>query len=122
MVRKSNESPENRAAGAPGGGVGRRPRGHGTDPIEFRVGHHELVIRRRYEVLSIINDLMIGVWFAVGSILFFSEATTYTGTWLFLIGSLQLFIRPIIRLVRNTHLQRISDSPSGALMGTSHDF
>jgi len=33
--------------------------------IEFRIGHEEVVLRRRYEVLSIVNDLLIGLWFVV---------------------------------------------------------
>jgi len=74
-------------------------------PIVLRIGHDELVIRKRYEVVSILNDLMIAVWFIVGSFLFFSESTTYTGTWLFVAGSIQLAIRPAIRLRRHVHLR-----------------
>jgi hypothetical protein len=70
-------------------------------------GHDELVIRRRYEVLSIVNDILIGLWFVAGSILFFSDDLATTGTWLFLVGSIELLIRPIIRLTRAVHLQRI---------------
>lgn len=91
-------------------------------PLTIRIGRHELLVRRRYEVASIVNDMMIGLWFAVGSILFFSPDTTRDGTWLFLIGSLQLLIRPIIRLTRNLHLQRISPAGAGTLLGSSHDF
>lgn len=90
--------------------------------MTFRVGHHELVIRRRYEVASIANDLMIGLWFVVGSVLFFWQQTTDAGVWMFLIGSAQLLIRPIIRLTRNLHLQRITSAPTSVLMGSSHDF
>ncbi|MEI3609374.1 YrhK family protein [Pseudogracilibacillus sp. SO10305] len=39
--------------------------------------------------------------------LFFSESTVTIGTWLFLIGSIQLLIRPIIRIIRNIHLKRL---------------
>jgi hypothetical protein len=81
-----------------------------------------LVIRRRYEVASIINDILIGLWFAVGSILFLSPATARAGTWLFLLGSVELLIRPVIRLSRNVHLQRINPAGRGMLMGSSHDF
>lgn len=97
---------------------------HRTDgraPLALRVGHEEVVVRRRYELLSTINDLMIGIWFAVGSILFFSQSTTETGTWLFLIGSVQLLIRPGIRLSRNLHLNRVSD-PGGRWLGGDQDF
>lgn len=75
--------------------------------IALRVGHEELRIRGVYETISIINDVMVALWFIVGSVLFFSESTTTTGTWLFLIGSIQLLIRPVIRLSRRLHLARV---------------
>ncbi len=78
-------------------------------PIMIRIGHEELVIRKRYEALSIANDVLVGLWFLVGSILFFSEATTVIGTWFFVIGSVELLIRPVIRLSRHLHLQRLPD-------------
>ena len=75
--------------------------------VDLDVGaHHELVLRGRYETISIVNDLLIAVWFLVGSILFFREATTYAGTWLFVLGSAQLMLRPTIRLSRRVHLRR----------------
>ncbi|MEO9221449.1 MAG: YrhK family protein, partial [Mycobacteriaceae bacterium] len=36
--------------------------------IEFRIGHDEIVLRQRYEILSIVNDILVAVWFIVGSI------------------------------------------------------
>lgn len=68
--------------------------------------HDEVVLRQRYEVASILNDLLVAIWFIVGSVLFFSPATSTAGTWLFLIGSVQLAIRPAIRLSRRVHLTR----------------
>lgn len=82
------------------------------------LGHDMLVIRDRYETLSIINDILIGIWFIVGSVLFFSAATLTIGTVLFLIGSVQMIIRPVIRLSRRVHLRR-----RGYLAtGTQQDF
>ncbi|MFC3282130.1 YrhK family protein [Litchfieldella rifensis] len=40
------------------------------NPLTLHVGREELIIRRRYETLSIINDFLIAIWFLVGSILF----------------------------------------------------
>lgn len=83
------------------------------ESFKLHVGHDEFVIRRRYETLSIINDILVALWFIVGSIMFFFESTTTDGTWLFLLGSIELLIRPIIRLARNLHVQRIgSGEPS----------
>ena len=75
------------------------------DDIEIHFGREELIISQRYELLSIVNDIMLGLWFAVGSVLFFKESTVTIGTWLFLIGSIQMLIRPGIRLARRIHLQ-----------------
>jgi hypothetical protein len=84
-------------------------------------GDHELVIRQRYEVVSIINDILIGIWFTIGSFFFFSDALTYAGTWFFVIGSVELLIRPIIRLGRRIHLRRFHpDAPGTA--EASRDF
>jgi hypothetical protein len=81
------------------------------DPqLTMRLGRRELVIRQRYETLSIINDIMIAIWFSVGSVLFFSESTVVAGTWLFVIGSVELIVRPAIRLSRQIHLRRMHPS------------
>ncbi|MEG3613944.1 YrhK family protein [Isoptericola haloaureus] len=88
------------------------------DDLTLRIGHEELVVRQRYETLSIVNDILIGVWFVVGSALFFSESTATAGTWLFLLGSVQMLLRPAIRLRRRLHLQRLG-SPHAE---TARDF
>jgi hypothetical protein len=77
------------------------------DGLLIHIGNEELVIRQRYEVASIVNDILIAVWFAIGSVFFFFESLTFTGTILFLLGSIQLLIRPVIRLRRFVHLGKI---------------
>jgi hypothetical protein len=76
--------------------------------LTLHLGNDALVIRRRYEALSTVNDIFIGVWFTAGSILFFFESATTTGTWFFVIGSVELLVRPAIRLTRAVHLTRRS--------------
>lgn len=72
-----------------------------TDDWTFTLGHKELVVHRRYQVLSMINDTMLGIWFTLGSVCFFYEGTVKTvGVWLFVAGSVQLVIRPLIHLHR----------------------
>jgi hypothetical protein len=93
-----------------------------SGPLTLTIGHDELVIRRRYEVLSIINDILVALWFIVGSVLFFSDATTVAGTWCFLAGSVELLIRPLIRLSRAVHVRRVAASPSSWPVESSQDF
>ncbi|MCM2971098.1 YrhK family protein [Larsenimonas suaedae] len=81
---------------------------HDNGDLSFRFGHDEIVIHKRYAALSMVNDLMIGLWFLIGSFCFFYEgATLIVGTWLFVIGSAQLLIRPGIRLARSIHLNHL---------------
>lgn len=94
------------------------PTGSDSNALVLHLGHEELVVRQRYETLSIVNDVLIGLWFLVGSFLFFSDSTVTAGTWLFVIGSVEMLIRPVIRLARRVHLQRYR--PAGA--GSEHAF
>lgn len=79
--------------------------------LDLRVGSDELVIRGRYETLSIANDVLIALWFVAGSVLFFWESTTLTATWFFLLGSLEFLARPAIRLARRFHLRQLGERP-----------
>lgn len=74
--------------------------------IDIRIGHEELVLRGRYEIISILNDILVGLWFVVGSILFFYQATGTIAIWFFVFGSVEMLIRPVIRLVRRAHLRK----------------
>lgn len=78
-----------------------------STPWYRHIGHGELLLRARYETASIVNDILIAVWFIAGSILFFNPATATAGTWMFLLGSIELAIRPSIRLLRHVHLRRL---------------
>ncbi len=86
--------------------------------LKIDIGHDELVIRHRYEALSIANDVLIALWFLVGSILFFWDKTTVAATWCFLLGSVEFLVRPAIRLVRLFHIRRIG----GSGLDSANDF
>jgi hypothetical protein len=68
---------------------------HSIDnPLILTIGHEQLVIRRRYEMISIINDFFIAIWFLLGSVFFLYPSLEKVAIWLFIIGSVQFFIRP----------------------------
>lgn len=95
------------------------PGDDGTTVLHF--GHDELVIRQRYEVVSIVNDLLIGVWFVIGSAFFFYDTLADIGTWLFVAGSVEMLIRPTIRFTRRVHLRRFHPRAPGTA-DAAHDF
>ena len=79
--------------------------------LMLRLGHEELIIHRRYELASIINELVLGLLFTIGSVCFFFQGgVKEAGIWLFVIGSLQLLIRPVIRLHRQLTLKQLPSS------------
>ncbi|WP_136067065.1 YrhK family protein [Modicisalibacter radicis] len=93
----------------------RKERRTGSSDWIFTVGHEELVIHQRYEVLSIVNDFMLGLWFTLGSVCFFFEGGIKTlGIWLFVIGSAQLLVRPVIRLHRYVRFRHLPDTDHDA--------
>ncbi|UWR71064.1 YrhK family protein [Phaeobacter inhibens] len=61
------------------------------------------------EIAYTIVDVSAAVLFVVGSVLFFQEATTDVGTWLFLIGSILFGLRPTIKLYREYTYLRMGD-------------
>ncbi|WP_326687061.1 MULTISPECIES: YrhK family protein [unclassified Streptomyces] len=75
--------------------------------LTLRIGKDELIVSQRYEAVSIINDILIGVWFLAGSVMFFAPDWTRTGTWCFVFGSVELLVRPVIRFFRQFHLQSL---------------
>ncbi|HKI72998.1 MAG TPA: YrhK family protein [Pseudomonadales bacterium] len=77
------------------------------NPIILKLRHEEIVIRQRYETLSIANDFFIAIWFLTGSILFLYPVDETIAVWCFIVGSFQFLVRPSIRLIGHIHLQRI---------------
>jgi hypothetical protein len=77
------------------------------EPVfHLKLGKSDLVISRRYEMASIINDFLIALWFTLGSIFILYDQLELPGIWLFIIGSAQLLIRPGVRLAHRIHLEK----------------
>ncbi|WP_028782532.1 YrhK family protein [Thalassobacillus devorans] len=73
---------------------------------KLNIGQHELFFDKPYELLYIINHFLMGVFFFVGSIFFYFDAPIkHWGTTLFVLGSLQMLIRPSISLAHKIHLK-----------------
>ncbi|WP_018333322.1 YrhK family protein [Actinomycetospora chiangmaiensis] len=80
----------------------------GGGSITLTLGDQEIVLRQRYELISIINEIGIAIFFTVGSIAFYFEELFTLGVTLFVIGSVQLGVRPAIRFARRVQLRRLT--------------
>lgn len=76
--------------------------------LDVDIGKEHIVIQRRYEALGAFNDLLIAVWFLIGSFFFLNESLIESGTWLFIVGSAQLIIKPLLKLTCLIHVGRVS--------------
>ncbi len=64
-------------------------------------------LKKFYDWLAIGNDIMVGFEFVIGSILFLPylpPVDSLHGVYLFIVGSCQLLIRPVIQITRKIHL------------------
>ncbi len=73
--------------------------------LSMRVGHEQIDIVQRWEVVSILNDVMTGLWFLTGSILNLAGSLGNWPLYLYLAGSSQLLLRAFLRLGRRVHIR-----------------
>lgn len=65
--------------------------------VKFR--HHRLVVHEPGKVLRIVSDIIISLCYISGSMLFFQESTQTAGVWLFVMGSCQMLVRSVLRIL-----------------------
>lgn len=77
--------------------------------IHISLGRRTVVLNHRYEALSILNDIFIGIFFTVGSVFFFFSDLQTLAITLFLLGSIDFLLRPVIRLAHRMHVVHSGD-------------
>ncbi|QJF24821.1 YrhK family protein [Mammaliicoccus vitulinus] len=75
--------------------------------LEFNIFNIDIKVVTFYKFLYQVNDIILAMFFIVGSFLFFNESTTFAGTVLFVNGSFQMLIRPLIAISRDIHISKI---------------
>ena len=69
--------------------------------------HRERRLHETYEWIHILNDSLSSLFFVIGSVFFFYPSMQDYGTWLFLIGSIQMLVGPMIRIANKLHVRNI---------------
>ncbi|RXJ89020.1 hypothetical protein CRV01_10395 [Arcobacter sp. CECT 8983] len=77
------------------------------DELDLEIGNRYIIIQRRYEFIGAFNDLLIAIWFLIGSIFFLNDSLMESGTWLFIVGSAQFLIKPLIKVASLIHVSGI---------------
>ncbi len=71
--------------------------------LSIRVGRKQIDVERRWEAVSILNDIMTGLWFLTGSIMNVLDVDGDWPLYFYLAGSSQLLARAFFRLQRRIH-------------------
>ncbi|WP_174733649.1 YrhK family protein [Mesobacillus harenae] len=79
--------------------------GHQED-VYISIGKYQMIIRQRYKVLSLLNDVLLGVLYLTGSILFLTNVSQTISILFFLGGSILMILRAILNIMRDLHLKR----------------
>ncbi|SDK15936.1 YrhK family protein [Sediminibacillus albus] len=74
--------------------------------VDIQMGKFQLFFNKKYRFISLANDLSLGLWFLIGSILFLFKHTQTIGTIFFILGSAQLLGRPVLKIIHAFYLKK----------------
>ncbi len=60
----------------------------------------EIYFKEKYASLQLLGDILVGIFFVSGSILNFFQSVSLYGNILYLLGSLSLTIRPLLKITK----------------------
>lgn len=79
--------------------------------LEVDPGPFEIYFKEKYASLQILADVIVGVFFVIGSILNFMESMQLLGSVSYLIGSVALALRAVLKILRRTYIYRRGNKP-----------
>ncbi|GEN54547.1 YrhK family protein [Halobacillus faecis] len=74
--------------------------------VDAHIKKHNLFSKKTYDILYTVNDILLGVTFLMGSVLFYFEPSRNWGVTLYILGSTQMILRPTLRLIHYFHMRK----------------
>ena len=74
------------------------------EDIEIKTGRFRLYFQNRYSLISLVNDILTGVFYIIGSLATLTDIPDIYGTYLYLIGGVFLTARPILKIFHNVFI------------------
>lgn len=74
------------------------------EDIEIKSGRFRLYFQNRYTLISLVNDILTGVFYIIGSLATLTDIPDIYGTYLYLIGGAFLTARPILKIFHNVFI------------------
>ncbi|PAE23796.1 MULTISPECIES: YrhK family protein [Bacillaceae] len=78
------------------------------EDVHIEIGSYKMVIEKRYQAISFVNDMLLGVLYLIGSILFLTDVSQTVSISFFLAGSIMMIIRAGLNLLKDLHINKIS--------------
>lgn len=69
--------------------------------IIVKVGKFRIYFQNYYTIISLVNDVLLGGLFLVGSIATLLDASKWISRWSYFLGALFMLMRPVLRILRN---------------------
>lgn len=76
------------------------------EDIELKSGRFRIYFQNRYTLISLLNDLLVGLVYILGSISSLIGLPGIYGTYFYLAGGVFLILRPLIKLVHNIYIYK----------------
>lgn len=77
--------------------------------LQIHLGRRKMIINNRYQVIYYLNNILQGLLYVVGSLLFLFEFNETVAISLFLAGSILMVSRSFIQIIRDIHLKKLDD-------------
>ncbi|WP_146623165.1 YrhK family protein [Enterococcus florum] len=71
------------------------------EDIEIQGNRFRLYFQNRFSLISLIVDLLTGIFYIIGSIASLTPIPDVIGTYFYLAGAVFLTIRPVLRILKN---------------------
>ncbi|MBG9447160.1 YrhK family protein [Cytobacillus firmus] len=78
------------------------------EDVHIEIGSYKMVIEKRYQAVSFVNDMLLGVLYLIGSILFLTDVSQTVSISFFLAGSIMMIIRAGLNLLKDLHINKIT--------------
>lgn len=71
------------------------------EDIVLKTGRFRIYFQNYYTIISLINDILIGGLYLIGSIAVFLDGAKWISQWSYLAGAFFMLMRPTIKIIRN---------------------
>ena len=76
------------------------------EDIELKSGQFRVYFQNRYTLISLLNDLLVGIVYILGSISSLIGLPSIYGTYFYLAGGVFLILRPLIKIIHNIYIYK----------------